>query len=121
MADARSGGVPKANGPASCIAPYPDRLTCICPSAKVDILSRLTTSDCLQCLGFGHDPAQGAVFVQVAEHLEADGLVQAAHTDRFIAAAADQVRDQVASRRGGSGGEAPPPLLLLPLRRGQRA
>jgi hypothetical protein len=34
LADARSGGVPKANGPASCIALYPGRLTCIWPSAK---------------------------------------------------------------------------------------
>ena len=41
MADARSGGVPKANGPASCIAPYPDRLTCIWPSAEVDIMPTL--------------------------------------------------------------------------------
>src|SRR6184192_1313884 len=96
MAEALSGGVPKANGPASCIAPYPDRLTCSCPSAKVDIMSRLTTLDGLQRLGFGHDPAQGAKFVQVAEHLDADGLVQPAHADRFVAAGPDQVGDQVA-------------------------
>jgi hypothetical protein len=34
-----------------------------------------TRSDRLRRLGFGHDLAQGAVFVQVAEHLDADGLV----------------------------------------------
>jgi hypothetical protein len=34
--------------------------------------------------------------VQVAEHLDADGLVQAADADRFVAAGADQVSDQVA-------------------------
>jgi hypothetical protein len=39
MADARSGGGPKARGPASCIAPYPDRLTSIWPSPNVDIMS----------------------------------------------------------------------------------
>ena len=39
MADARSGGGPKAYGPASCIPPYPDRLTSIWPSANVDIMS----------------------------------------------------------------------------------
>src|ERR1035438_2423515 len=38
MADARSGGGPKAYGPASCIAPYPDRLTSIWPSSNVDIM-----------------------------------------------------------------------------------
>jgi len=32
-------------------------------------------SDRLQRLGFGHDSAQGAEFVQVTEHLQADGLV----------------------------------------------
>jgi hypothetical protein len=37
--DARSGGGPKAYGLASCIAPYPDRLTSIWPRAKVDIMS----------------------------------------------------------------------------------
>ena len=59
-------------------------------------MSGLVTSDCLQRLGSGHDSAQGAVFVQVAEHLDADGLVQATHADRFVAADADQVGDQVA-------------------------
>src|SRR5260370_6360689 len=39
MADGRSGGVPAAKGPASCIAPYHDRRTGIRPSAKVDIIS----------------------------------------------------------------------------------
>src|SRR5258708_454756 len=39
MADAWSGGGEAAKGPASCIAPYPDRRTCIWPSAKVDIMS----------------------------------------------------------------------------------
>jgi len=29
--------VPEVNGPASCIARYPDRLTCSWPSVKVDI------------------------------------------------------------------------------------
>src|SRR6266568_2099258 len=37
MADARSAGGLKAHGPASCIAPYPDRLTCLWPSGNVDI------------------------------------------------------------------------------------
>ena len=37
--------------------------------------------------------------MQVAEHLDADGLVQAADQDRFVAARADQVGDQVT--RGG--------------------
>jgi hypothetical protein len=32
---------PEANGPASCMAPYPDRLTCSWPSAKVDIVAAL--------------------------------------------------------------------------------
>jgi hypothetical protein len=41
MAEARSGGVPKAYGPASCIAPYPDRRTCVGPRAKVDIVPAL--------------------------------------------------------------------------------
>src|SRR6266702_1548233 len=37
MDDARSAGGVKAHGPASCIAPYPDRLTCLWPSGNVDI------------------------------------------------------------------------------------
>jgi len=37
--------------------------------------------------------------MQVAEHFDTDGLVQAAHADRFVAAGADQLSDQVA--RGG--------------------
>src|SRR5260221_7107616 len=60
------------------------------------VVSGLTTSDRRERLRFGHDSTQGAVFVQVAEHLDADGLVQAAHLDRFVAADADQVSDQVA-------------------------
>jgi hypothetical protein len=35
-------------------------------------------SYCLQRLRYGHDPAEGTEFVQVAEHLDADGLVRAA-------------------------------------------
>jgi hypothetical protein len=57
-------------------------------------MPRLATSDRLQRLRLGHDSAQGAEFVQVAEHLKADGLVQAAHADRFVAAGPDQVGDQ---------------------------
>jgi hypothetical protein len=38
-------------------------------------------SDGPQRLGPGHDPAKGADFMQVTEHLDADGLVQAAHQD----------------------------------------
>src|SRR5690348_6196992 len=98
MAAARSGGVPKANGPASCIAPYPDRLTCTWPSAKVDIIP-VTISDRRQRLRSGHGPAQAAEFMQVAEHLDADRLVQAAHADWVVAADADQLGDQIA--RGG--------------------
>src|SRR6516165_10742010 len=50
-------------------------------------------SDRFERFGFGDGPAQGAVFVQVAEHLDADGLVQAAHADRFVAVGADQLSD----------------------------
>ena len=39
----------------------------------------LIRSDRRQRLGLGHGPAQGSVFVQVAEHLDADALVQAAY------------------------------------------
>jgi hypothetical protein len=46
-------------------------------------VAQLITSDRRQRLGFGHGPAQGAVFVQVADHLEADGLVQATDADRL--------------------------------------
>jgi hypothetical protein len=45
-------------------------------------VAQLMTSDRRQRLGLGHGPAEGAVFVQVAEHLEADGLVQATDADR---------------------------------------
>ena len=37
--------------------------------------------DRLQRLRFGHGPPQGSVFVQVAEHLDANGLVRAAHAE----------------------------------------
>ena len=66
----------------------------------------LHASERRQCFRLGHDPAKGAVFVQVAEHLDADGLVQAAHADRFVAVGADQVSDQVACG-GGRALEAP--------------
>jgi hypothetical protein len=56
-------------------------------------VARPVTSDRRQRLGFGHGSAQRTVFVQVAEHLDADGLVQAADADRFVAAGADQVSD----------------------------
>src|SRR5579863_5397913 len=46
-------------------------------------------SDGLQRFGSGHDPAQGADLVQVAEHLDPDGLVQPAHADRVEAGDAD--------------------------------
>src|SRR4249919_1076633 len=59
-------------------------------------VARLVRSDRRQRLGFGHGPAQRTVFVQVAEHLDADGLVQAAGADRFVATGADQISDQVA-------------------------
>ncbi len=52
-------------------------------------VAQLTTSDGRQRLRFGYGPTQGAVFVQVAEHLDADGLLQAADADRFVAAGAD--------------------------------
>jgi hypothetical protein len=52
-------------------------------------------SDGLQRFGFGHDPAQGADLVQVAEHLDADGLVQAAYPDRVEA---DSVPNALTSR-----------------------
>ena len=35
--------VPEVNGPASCIVPYPDRLTCSWPSVRVDITCGLAT------------------------------------------------------------------------------
>ena len=35
--------------------------------------------------------------MQVTEHLDADGLIQATHVDRLEAARADQVSDQVAA------------------------
>jgi Bacterial low temperature requirement A protein (LtrA) len=47
-------------------------------------------SEGFECLGPGHDPAQGAVLVQVAEHLQADGLVQAAGPDRVESGRPDQ-------------------------------
>jgi hypothetical protein len=46
----------------------------------------------------GHDPAQGADFMQVTEHLDADGLGQAAHPDRVETSGPDQAGDQVAGR-----------------------
>ena len=49
----------------------------------------LATSDRRQRLLLGHHPAERAVFVQVAEHLDADGLVQAAHGNRFVATGAE--------------------------------
>jgi len=54
------------------------------------------------------------VFVQVAEHLDADGLVQAAHADRFVAADADQLSDQVACGLVVGGVELQRALRLSP-------
>src|SRR6516165_352185 len=82
---------------------------------------RLTASDRRQRLRPGYRPAQGAIFVQVAEHLDADGLVQAADADRFEPAGADQAGDQVT--RGGvvRGVELHRALGLPPGGRGMRA
>jgi hypothetical protein len=49
MADARSGGGAAAKEPASCIAPYPDRLTCICPSVNVDMRSKVGDGKAIGC------------------------------------------------------------------------
>jgi len=59
--------------------------------------------------------------VQVTEHLKADGLVQAAHADRFVAAGADQVSDQVACGGVVRGIEQHRALGLLPRGRRQGA
>ncbi len=64
---------------------------------------------------------QGTVFVQVAEHLDADGLVQAAYADRVEVGHADQASDQVS--RGGvvvGGVEQHRSLGLPPCCGGQR-
>jgi hypothetical protein len=57
--------------------------------------------------------------VQVAEHLDADGLVQAADADRFVAAGADQPGDQVACGAVVCGVELHRMLGLPPCGRGQ--
>ena len=66
---------------------------------------RLTASDRRQRLRPGYRPAQGAIFVQVAEHLDADGLVQAAGApghwswERHLLVAGARVRPKLAAIR----------------------
>lgn len=55
-----------------------------------------------------------AELLQVAEHLNADGMGQATHADRLIATDASQVRDQIARGVVVRGGELHCPLRILP-------
>src|ERR1700728_3916736 len=77
-------------------------------------------SEGFHCLGGGHDPAQGAVFVQVTEHLDADGLIEPANQHRVEAGRPDQPGDQGTGRVIVGGVEQPRPVGLLPGGRGQR-
>jgi hypothetical protein len=54
------------------------------PAESSRFAAKLARSERGQRLGFGHNPAEGADFVQVAEHLDPDALVQAADPDRFV-------------------------------------
>jgi hypothetical protein len=56
-------------------SPYGDSAIPNPDGAGLPVVPALAGSEGFQRFGSGHDPAQGAVFVQVAEHLDADGLV----------------------------------------------
>src|SRR5258708_38960443 len=82
--------------------------------------ARQVRSDRSQGFRLGHDSTERTELVQVAEHLDADGLVEAAHSDGLVSVGTNKLRSQVAGSVVVGCIELDGPVGLPPRRRRQR-